>query len=222
MRLIATAAAAMLLSTAQVQATAIYDYVGNPFNEFRDSALIPGAYSDSMRVTGFVEFASPLPADATLSNLASLVLSFSFTDGRITWTRGLSAPPFADLFFGTNSLGEIDEWAVEVIGFQPLGSGGESLTALIGTQNVLPFTPTGTFDAGQICRLAGVLRCDAAVTDFGAFRNQPGVWTLRASTVAEPQTASLVAGVLLMMALGLSGPARSMGRRASFRQGGAA
>ncbi len=221
MKLVAIAAA-MLLSTAQVQATAIYDYVGNPFDEFRDSLLIPGAYSRSMRVTGFVEFASPLPADATLANLASLVLSFSFTDGRITWNRGLAAPPFADLFFGTNSLGEIDEWAVEVVGFQPLGSGGESLSAIIGTQSVLPLTPSGTFDAGQICRLAGVARCNAAVTDFGAFRNQPGVWTLRTATVAEPQTASLVAGMLAMMALGLTGPAGSMRRRARLERDRAA
>ncbi len=202
-------AAALLLSSALVQANATYDYIGNPFNEFRDSALIPGAYTASMRVTGFVEFVNPLPANTSLTNLASQVLSLSFTDGRITWNRGLTDPPFADLFFGTDAFGGIDEWVVEVIGSQPLGGGGASLIAAIATQNVLPFVVGGTFDIGQICQQSGVLSCDPAVTDFGTFRNQAGVWTLRPTTVPEPSTVSLVAGMLAMMAVG---------RRAKFKR----
>lgn len=206
------AAAALLFSSAQVQANAVYDYIGNPFNEFRDSASIPGAYSASMRVTGFVEFVNPLPANTPLTDLASQVLSLSFTDGRINWNRGLTSPPFADLLFGTDALGRIDQWVVEVIGSQPLGIGGASLVAAIATQNVLPFAVGGTFDIGQICQLSGPINCDSTVTDFGAFRNQSGVWTLRPTTVPEPSTVSLVAGMLAIMAVG---------RRAKFKRGSA-
>ena len=207
------AAAALLFSSVQVQASAIYDYIGNPFNEFRESASIPGTYTASMRVTGFVEFVNPLPANTPLTDLASQVLSLSFTDGRITWNRGLTDPPFADLLFGTDALGGIDEWVVEVIGSQPLGIGGASLIAAIATQNVLPFVVGGTFDIGQICQQSGALSCNPAVTDFGAFRNQSGVWTLRPTAVPEPSTVSLVAGMLAIMAIG---------RRAKFKRGRAA
>jgi hypothetical protein len=178
------ALASLFLSVTGAKAdTFTYTYTGNDFTD------VSGPYTTSEKLTGMFNLSAAIPANHPFSDVSSLVLSFTMSDGVQTIT---SAEGFVEHFsFSTDSTGAITLWLAEV-------------TINPGTA---PSITTENF---------GVAALDmGALTNFLSGQNSgsPGTWTVTDTTpVTEPGTLSMMFSGLLGLGL-LVGVKRYRGNR---------
>ncbi len=185
--------------------SAIYEYEGHDFDTIVSDAEPPaGAFTTTMSLHGRIELAVPLLPNLDgglqyFADVTSLVLSYSFTDGRHTLTDSNSEALFQ---VRTDGSGRIDEWMLEVEGPD---------ATIPGEQQVRILTYKGGFRFPNPRDLATVIECvsggcgqdDLSGRDTAVVDLQAGIWTL----VPEPSTA-------LLLGLGLTGLVSSRnGRR---------
>lgn len=164
-------ATALLVLSAQAQASVVYTYVGKNFASFFDQTPPSGAYDSSMKVTGSMTLANALLPGFTL-DLSPLVLDFSFSDGRGTLDKSnaLFRAQFAR--FQVDGLGNITEWSV---GLRNRRFGFPLLAHAIATSS-------SSGDLGNIISCTN-LSCSSATQDIGDSFH--GVWQ-RQSPVPLP------------------------------------
>lgn len=160
-----------LVLTAPAFATT-YTYTGNNFDSIRDTTAIGGQYNTSQSVQGSFDLAFTLPANQTSLDVSALVTSFSFTDGRQTFT---DASTLSREFFNvsTDATGQISMWRV----------------VLESTSNN-PLDAIDTVNFGASVRDRGRQLITGGNFDQGSIQNAAGSWTV--TNIPEPGTALLL------------------------------
>lgn len=167
----------------------IYEYVGNPFDTIVDEAEPSGSYTTSMRIEGFVELATPLAADLDLEVVDSLVLDFSFSDGRQTIDTGVIGIDVTFLF-STDATGDILDWLF-ALRRTPLPTGPGDVGGVISSLGGSDLALLG------VCQASGPSGCADLSNDEGRVVGAPAsAWTI----VPEPSTGALAALGLIALA----------------------
>lgn len=204
----------LLLVSAPTQASVIYTYVGNPFTDIVDLPFPVGTFQTSMRVAGWFELANPLSADLPMTDIATDVLRFSFSDGRNTLTE--ASPEVGRFFFvKTDGSGRLSDWLI--IADQTSRASLSDPQVLIQLSN----DPQGlALGAPSVQDLGQLAMCDPQnvprglcinLADRASVDARPGVWSSSDTPVSNvPEPASL--GLLLM---GLAMWVRARGRQAA-------
>lgn len=185
-------AAALLVLSAQAEASVVYTYVGKNFTSFFDQTPPSGAYDSSMKVAGSITLANALPLGFT-RDLSPLVLDFSFSDGRGTLNKSNSLFRAQFAQFQVDGLGNITGWS---IGLRDRAKGFPVLAHAIATSSA------GTFDLGNIVSCTN-LSCSSATQDL-ASPSLPGVW--------QRQSAVPLPGALGLLSMGIVGLAKLRGK----------
>jgi len=151
-------------------ATTTYSYTGNNFNIIENIGNISGTYDTSMSLTGWFEVASPIAGNAT--NLFIAPLSYSFYDGRNTYTNLNSGPYYPGDSFKvwTDSTGNIINWYIVIYNNEDTGS--------VQTAN---YSASYPYDQGFI-HVSG----PTTTRDGGKVFNNPGVWTSTTTPTPSP------------------------------------
>lgn len=180
-KILACASVAALLPATGFAIPTIYTYTGAPFSSFVDFAGIPGAYDNSMRVTGSVTLADALAPNTALTNV--IPTSFSFSDGRTQITNAnLDSNSINFISLATNASGGVGGWDVSLRRVSGLPSPAD--VAFIGSTSPC---------SGQ---------CDIGVLAMGVSNDEgvstlPGTWNV--TPVPEPSTYALfLAGIALV------------------------
>jgi hypothetical protein len=161
-------AAAVFLVGSEAGAVTTYTYTGDNFGIFFDQDPPPGTYTSSMSVSGFFTLSSPLAANVI--SFFNNPLSFSFSDGRNTFTD--ITPDTISLFlFETDALGKIFSWTF-LIRTEEVG---QSVFEIISTTDRDVF---GFFDRGQFALAGG--------TDEGVSFLRPGQWSVTTDSLTPP------------------------------------
>jgi len=174
-----------VLAAQSCWANTTYSYTGNNFNYIQNDVwlYVPGTYTTDMSVSGSFEMASSIAANAT--NLFLTPLTYSFTDGRNTYTNLDSVLAYSDSFeVSTDASGSIMNWFIVVRRFQT-----GTLETVNGYQGV-------TYDQGSV---EPNWFNPTTQRDNGAVWNNPGLWNV-ISPVPEPETYAM-----LLVGLGLLG-----------------
>ena len=162
-----------------------YSYTGNNFDNFFSygGMYVAGEYTGSMRVTGWFEVANPIAAG--VSDQFITPLSYSFFDGRITYTDQNSVVwyPGSSFSVSTNETGDISSWYIGVK--DPNMAIGEVFTM----KNYLSGGQFYTYDQGMV--RAGNWY------ETGSVTNNAGEWT---KTTPTP-----IPGALVLFGSGLLG-----------------
>lgn len=107
-----------------------YEYEGNPFQFIVDSTPPNGTYvAGAHRITGYVQFASALPPNLVDATVDGAIISYSFSDGRLTYSSQHSDPvDFENVY--TDSGGNITQWefTANIVGVNPGDREGEIAT----------------------------------------------------------------------------------------------
>jgi hypothetical protein len=162
-----------------VTAATVYYYTGAFFSETFNFGT---NYDETMRVTGSVVFAEPLPANfSSVENLiaSANLLDYSFSDGLSTLTKANSGSDGSSISLSTDAFGRIIGWQLSLRtlvifgeGHAPWGIAPRILSFSETTAIVVP----GTFDAGEMFFLFGDPSFDFAIaTSFGAALSR-GSW----------------------------------------------
>jgi hypothetical protein len=165
-----------------------YSYTGNNFTTTVDSPSLSGVYTTSMHVSGWFEVASPIAGNA--SNLIITPTSYSFFDGRNTYTNANSVldPSSSPFQVSTDGTGKIINWYIGV---------SRSGTGNLITWNNSPLAHEGNvslvYDHGSVQPVL-----TSSNRDTGDVNNNPGVWT--SNTTPTP-----IPGALLLFGSGLLG-----------------
>jgi hypothetical protein len=173
--------------------TYIYTYTGNDFTSVSNAAneLLYGfvPYTTSSKVTGSITFSAPL-GDNYEGTPSATLLSYNFTDGVGPQNIGGTQTVFPNVgafTFGTDSLGAIVSWNLNLLVFLP-----PSLpeTKGIQTEN----EPGNVVDSGNIDQPSGIVGEGSVTAD-------PGVWV--ETIVPEPSVGLLfVSSAALVLAFG--------------------
>ena len=183
----------LLTVSCSAAASITYSYIGLPYNYFRDSPLIPGAFDSSMKVTGSIELADPVGPNASPD--WNDVLRFSISNGRYTLTE--SSPslhpqtPGFENFINADSSGNIVHWRFTAVA--DVLEASSLLEILITTQSDIFLDTSDVVDRA------------IAQYEYGGHGGLPndfalGFWSLTTSPVPIPSPA-----MLLMVALGFIG-----------------
>lgn len=170
---------AVALFAPSSKADTVYSYVGNPFNLFGPT----GACPPHCGVTGSFTVSTPLLPS---SSYFITPLSFSFTDGSVTFTQdNVTSSAFG---FVTNAQGLIKEWNLNWY--------NATMAMFSGTGPSPIICPVGCSNTDVIITLP---------TDFIAGeQNDPGTWTSTTTGVPEPPSLSLLCiGLLGLVGLSL-------------------
>ncbi len=130
-----------------VASARIYLFQG-PFYE-----EVAGPYSTDMRVNGYIETSTFLQPGTPVSDVASLVVSYSFNDGVVTLDQNNSQ--LCRLQLGTDASGIPIQGATTIHGF-PGGIGSHAMNLHLGINGFSPppfgFVETGTLlQANPLC-----------------------------------------------------------------------
>jgi hypothetical protein len=162
-------AAAMSTPTAWGQVT--YTFTGEPFT----SADPP--YSIGDRVVGSIELAEVLPPFMPPTEIAALLLDFTFADG--VQTRLPATTDVCSFEVATDGVGNISDWRITLRQSPFPGVGNPVQTIdLIG-----PIPGPGIDQVGE--GPAPVAPCETIALTFSAFSSAAGSWT---STAVPPPT----------------------------------
>lgn len=198
LREVALSAAVLLSIASSAQATAIYQYTGNPFESISDNPLPAGTYTTAMSVSGVMMLNSPLAPNLVQKGISPT--SFMFSDGRNAITDASPGLNIVSFTLSTDADGNISFWDIMVsVNFALPAFPGEQ-SPQIGTENLV----SGGLDAARLAECVTLLLCTSFVADSASVLS-PGTWTL----IPEPSTA-------LLLAAGLAGLAQ-MGRRPRLR-----
>lgn len=205
-----------LLQSCPYPASAItYNYAGSYFTHFLEGGLGPqdptpggtgyppaGEYDGTMRVEGSFSIAAPLAGGLVWQDLASSIVSFSFTDGRNVFTDANTSDDgddFVKLLFSTDAAGGITQWEIRLYnnaGNGQLGDQDHQLHSSAGLGS------TGQFDNvdfGRIIECAppvGV--CNTRQDHAWQETTVPFGWS-----VPEPRSAALLVVGLAALSQGL-------------------
>lgn len=104
-------AISLMFVVSPVQASVVYQYVGNNYTSILDNDPPVGTYTTSMNVSG--HFTVPAPLDmATDGDISSAVTAYSFSDGRFTLTESNSSIFRFDVFVDADN--DISTWNILV------------------------------------------------------------------------------------------------------------
>jgi hypothetical protein len=169
--------AAFVLHAGISQAAFEYSYVGNNFDEFINSEVVPGMYDASDSVTGSFTTAAALPPNLPLTNISAGVVDFSFSDGRQTIDSS-SALTTVQISVATDANGDISDWTL-------LFQDGADATMQFDSWGRIESRSSGqVFDRGSIfvCVLpTPPFICGpgapSPALDRGLVRFDPGTWS---------------------------------------------
>lgn len=172
-------AVAVLCFATNASAIATYSYTGNNFTTINDSGLSPGSYDTGMSVSGTITLTAPLASNLANADISASVISFSFTDGRQTFTEADSLASANFWSFSTDGTGAITAWLIDLKDVL-------SPPRRILTQNRI---------IGEIVAIE-----DSGFLDFdlGQILDNPGTWT---ATIPEASTSLLLGMGLLGIAI---------------------
>jgi hypothetical protein len=176
-----------MLCTTPASAQEVFTYTGKPF-------LYIGGCCGVSKVSGSFSVASTLAANTTY-NLSGTVASYSFTDGRTTWTPanypGSAVAPFNltnEIVVTTGATGNIASWQINLVSNNP--------DAQITTQSM------------DYAGVGGVLDATNVYNNYNAYsfapgnpngeQGVPGIWSV--TSVPEPGS-----WLMLFAGLGLVG-----------------
>jgi hypothetical protein len=175
-------------------ASTTYFYTGNHFTSITDDIWlpVPGQYTTAMHVSGWFEVENPLASNLSLAFVTPV--SYSFSDGRSTYTNLDAVLSTANSFeISTDAAGSITGW---FIGIQRFGTG-----------NLWTVTTGPVYDYGAVEPnwFSPTTQRDNAIV-----YNNPGAWTSVTAPVPEPASyAMLLAGLGLFGAASRRGGQRS-------------
>lgn len=194
----------------RVKAATVYHYTGAFYSEIFSFLA---NYDETMRVTGSVTFAEPLPANfSSAENLIGSpnLLDYSFSDGLSTLTKTNSGSDSSSMSLSTDAFGRIIGWQLSLRTLVIFGEGHSPWGVaphILSFSETTPVVVPGTFDAGMVYFLFGHPEMDFAIgTSFGAALSR-GTWD-------APLPAALP---LFAMALGVIGLLGRRRRRAAQR-----
>lgn len=181
------AASVACLAVDAAKAEVIYSYTGNYFTHFSaydgdgpatDSAIIPGSYDSSMRITGWLSVANPLDVDMSQDVTP---LNFSFSDGRNV--IGKADNPFGAYFNITTDLaGNITSWLISLTSKSVVGLSLDEQSYWINSTS----DPIWTTEVGEVVkRMSDAGNCCFAWEQGGV--QLPGSWSA-VSAIPEPST----------------------------------
>jgi hypothetical protein len=113
-RKVITAAVYLLTSLAWQSplAATMYQYSGNTYTWFPfDDDPPSGSYTDQMRITGYFNVNTALPASQAYTYIGDLITAYSFNDGRTTLTDTDSSIVRASV--ETDVSGDISRWEIQ-------------------------------------------------------------------------------------------------------------
>jgi hypothetical protein len=166
------AVATVLLGISEAGAIT-YTYAGNNFKDITDTPQPSGTFTTSMSVSGSFTLSSPFALNLPETNITSTVQSFSFSDGRNTFTEADFVTPI--FFIETDALGNISHWVISVQGLVNSIEGVQ----LAGVGTFFSAFGGSPLDEGVIqdCTLIlGSLDCFQLGGDVGTVTT-PGTWS---------------------------------------------
>ena len=180
MRQVFVSALVTVLFAGQASAIATYTYTGNNFTDIVDSDPPAGTYTTAMSVTGSFTVAAVLAPNLANQDITLSILSFSFSDGRQTFTDTTALPEKLFLV-STDAVGSITDWLI-----------------VLRTSTVFPFDEVTTHTVAVGVADTGFISVSIVLPgDSGGNSNDPGTWTL----VPEPSTVLLLVSGLAALAV---------------------
>ena len=181
----------MLVLSPATRANVTYAYVGSPFTTITDQVVPVGTYTTAMNITALVTLTDALTSDLSLSLLASEVVSFSFTDGRIVETNRPANS--LTLFLGTDAVGNINVWNFDMSYFDADKQVIGRMFSLFFPEGRVPPTEGAFYcDPSADCGRSPLLGVDAAVVD-----TPQGLWQQIPTPIPLPGAAAPMSLILL-------------------------
>ena len=181
---------------APAEANVIYKYKGNRFIDISQDFL-PEGYNTFLNVQGHLELLTELIPNMPLTDVSGSVQNFLLSDGinTITPTTLGIEEPFPVFQLGTDDLGRISEWNVNIrvgpdVNTTGLGGGFQILTISAGFLTL----DEGHFDLA--CREMNLGVCVQQDRKQGEIQDFPGRWT-KVAAVPLPGTLGLLSMGLL-------------------------
>jgi hypothetical protein len=181
-------------------ASTIYSYKGANFEFFvGDSESIPGGYDAGMSISLSFELASPIPANAVMTDFSNSLVTFFISDGRSVRTS-LGPDDAFDVLVSTDASGLPSTW--QVLGSfwdgTPLADGSVLRTLHMSKLGGPSVDEVKISLCGAGCPINGSIVASELAQSFS-----DGTWTVTPSAVPIPS-----AVFLLSSALGAIGLAR--------------
>ncbi len=173
---------ALITMMSSAGAATTYSYTGNNFFSFEDDPLIPGQYDTTHNISGWFRLADPLAPNTGYFSLTSVVLAFSFSDGRNVLASRNASGGFGGIF--TDRAGNIEQWHIVLQTPAPTVVGGQQYqisTMVMGSE----------IESGSIFQCVAVVgnECVRTVLDEGGralFTGSGGTWTVVTDPVPLP------------------------------------
>jgi hypothetical protein len=166
----------------------IYSYEGAPYTSFEDGNRTEVSYTAGMRITGSILLDDALPPSFPLQTVNSMIATYTFNDGRVTYAPG--ANNVARVALGTDAAGEIDTWSITVN--NGLVDNTPGFSGLAHTEGL----PCGGISSCDFAAFAVLAIGTDSATSF-----VPGTWTVTAVPEPSQYVLSVIGLVLIGIAL---------------------